>query len=135
MKRQKGMHAGWMNCASPWKRWLALLSVVLLVLVPQVHTALQHGLPSHLSGVVASPASLDVVQPASQHTDDDNSPCTLCSVVGSAAHLAAYRYVRPVEQTLKFALAERHSPACERWCFEQMSRPPPGAAVDKSVAG
>ena len=135
MKKEQGLHAGRTDGASPWKRWLALLSVVLLVLVPQVHTALQHGLPFHLSGAAPSTASSLLVDQASQRGDDDNSPCTLCSVLGSAAQLAAYRYVQPVGQTLKLALAENHPPVSARWCFGQMSRPPPGATLDESVAG
>ena len=135
MKTQGKSDASWIDCASPWKRWLALLSVVLLVLVPQAHTALQHGLPSYTPGLHAPATGPIVVDQVSQHDDDDNSPCTLCSVLGSAAQSAAYRYVQPVKQTLKVTVARNHAPVLERWCFEQMSRPPPSSTFDDFVAG
>ena len=122
-----------MDGAPPWKRWLALLSVVLLVLVPQAHSVLQHGFPQHLPHVAAGSGSTVLVGQA-QVTDDD-SPCTLCSVLGSATQLASYRAIRPVEQARKVAPAKDHSFAQQRLYFDQFSRPPPSFSLGESAAG
>ena len=134
MKAQQRLHIGSRKCAAPWKRWLALLSVVLLVLVPQAHSVLQHGVTLQLPHVASTASSPAVVGQDAQVTDDD-SPCTLCSVLGSATELASYYAARPVEQTLKLAVAESQTFAPRRWSFDQFSRPPPAASLGESAAG
>ena len=123
-----------MDCAAPWKRWLALLSLVLLVLVPQAHSVLQHGLSLHPAHAAMQASSAVKIGQDTRLTDDD-SPCTLCSVLGAATQLASYQSVRPVEQTLDLAPAKGHTFALQPWCFDQFSRPPPSSPLGESAAG
>ena len=134
MKPSYSVHNSRMDCAPPLKRWLALLSLVLLVLVPQAHSVLQHGLPLHLPHSVSATASPVLVGQDSQVSDDD-SPCTLCSVLGSATQLGTYRAIRPVEQSLKLAPTKDRAFAQQRWSFDQFSRPPPSSSFGVSAAG
>lgn len=127
-------HIGSVNCAPPWKRWLALLSVMLLVLVPQAHSLLQHGLSSHLPRVTSS-GDASVVFGQNLQLSDDDSPCTLCSVLGSATQLASYQSVRPAGSALKLALPAAYPGVAQTWSLEQLSRPPPSLPLDESVAG
>ena len=125
---------GSIGCAPPWKRWLALLSVVLLILVPQAHAVLQHGLSLHLPRVT-SPSASPVVYVQNPQLAEDDSPCTICSVLGSATQLASYQSVRPAETALKLGLPAGQPCVPQRWSFEQLSRPPPNGPLDESVAG
>jgi hypothetical protein len=125
---------GRMNSAAPWKRWLAVLSVVLLVLVPQAHSVLQHGASLRLPHIVSQRTSPVLVGEDTQLTDDD-SPCTLCSVLGSATELASYQAARPVEQTLNLAIAKEHTFAPRAWSFDLFSRPPPSCSLGESAVG
>ncbi len=127
-------HTGTTDCAPPWKRWLALLSVLLLVLVPQAHFVLQHSLPLHVSHAAAQ-ATSPIAYGSNPQLSEDESPCTLCSVLGSATQLASYQSVRPVQQTLKLALAQADTVAPLQWSFDQFSRPPPSSTLGELAAG
>ena len=119
---------------APWKRWLALLSVVLLVLVPQAHSALQHGVSLHLAHADAHMAS-PVITGYEVQVADDDSPCTLCSVLGSATQMASYQAGRPVGQTLKLASSVDRSIPPRQWSFDGFSRPPPSSPLGEITAG
>lgn len=131
---RESLETGRRDSASPWKRWLALLSLVLLVLVPQAHSFLQHGLSPHLPHAV-SRATLPMVFGANTQITDEDSPCTLCSVLGSANQLANYRFMRPVEETRKLPFAAGATFAPTQWSFDQFSRPPPSIPIGESAAG
>ena len=135
MNTEDRRHAGSIDCGSPWRRWLALLSLVLVVLVPQAHSVLQHGLSLHVASVTSPAAPPVAFEQASQHWDDDTSVCTLCSVLGSATQPAGFSSARPVEFTLKIASAKDQPFVPERWTFDQLSRPPPGSTLDEFLAG
>jgi hypothetical protein len=95
---------------------------------------LQHGLPLHAPHVEAR-ATASVVYGQNTQFSDDDSPCTLCSVLGSATQLASYQAARPVQQTLKLALAKVHTFAPQQWSFDQFSRPPPSSPLGEFAAG
>ena len=118
-------HAGTVAGASPFRRWLALLSLLLLVVVPQAHSVLQHGNALHTVAVSAPSASASVSGKDDSRWDADDSLCMLCSVLGSATKSPSYHSPRPVDGTHKLASIPENPLVPERWHFEQLSRPPP----------
>ncbi len=135
MKNKAKLHAANIESAAPFRRRTGLLCLLLLLVVPQLHSLLQHRAPTFKARSLSRSTPSALLGRNLQLPDENDSLCTLCSVLESAVQPAGYSLTRPPEPMSKLSLAGGQLSNPERRLFDHFIRPPPRKPLDPSLAG